>query len=119
MAFNLRVVRYFIFLIDDGLLRCAVARCNVPSFVCNHEGDATGFVILMTEQDDRPALNNACQTLETWHRQQIDRHHWNTTTPNVDKQIVKRKGSRSSMDQLAPCHRISRRRRSANQGFAH
>ena len=107
--FDLRVVGNLVFLVDDGLSRFAVAIDDVRNLVRNDRRNARGLVVVVTENNERPAIHDARQPLEGWSRQRIDVQDGDAARPKVSQYVVELKHGLLSRDRATPLQRISRR----------
>ena len=71
--FNTRIVSNLVLLVDDGLIGCAVAGSHMPSFVSYKESGATRLVVLVSQQDDWPFLDDTSDALKRRSRKYIQR----------------------------------------------
>jgi hypothetical protein len=85
--FNARIVSDLVFLIDDGLIGCAVAGGHMSSFMSHEESGAARLVVLVPKQDDGPFLDDACDTLKRRGRKCIQRYDRYPAAPEITCKI--------------------------------
>ena len=115
-AFGFFRVGDLVFFVYDRPAGGAVAGCDVGRFVDDDEGGTSGFIVLVSNQDDGALSHNAGHRLEAGPGEEVERNYGNAELPQVFDDVGERRSGASTGNAFTPQMGVSWRRLRGRDG---